>query len=74
MLSLPFKSISLDAPHTIRESGTSKLVCETHSRVLGFMHVFDHSFFAITNDHGVFTILNVPPAVTLSTPGMKKPG
>ncbi len=61
MLSLPFKNTSLEATHKIREPGMLKLVCDTHAWMLGFMHVFDHPYFAITDDQGVFTILNAPP-------------
>jgi hypothetical protein len=61
MLSLPFKNTSLEATHKIRVSGILKLVCDTHAWMLGFMHVFDHPYFAITDDQGVFTIFNVPP-------------
>ena len=61
MLSLPFKNTSLEATHKIREPGVLKLVCDTHAWMLGFMHVFEHPYFAITDDQGVFAILNVPP-------------
>ena len=61
MLSLPFKNTSLQATHKIREPGVLKLVCDTHAWMLGFIHVFEHPCFAITDDQGVFAILNVPP-------------
>jgi Polysaccharide lyase family 4, domain II len=61
MLSLPFKNTVLDATQKIRDAGVLKLVCDTHAWMLGFVHVFDHSFFAVTDDKGVFTISNVPP-------------
>jgi hypothetical protein len=28
--------------------------------MLGFIHVFDHPYFAVTDDKGVFSISNVP--------------
>jgi uncharacterized protein (DUF2141 family) len=61
MLSLPFKNTSLEATHKIREPGILRIVCDTHAWMLGFMHVFDHPYFAITDEQGVFTILNLPP-------------
>ena len=60
MLSLPFKNTALEATHKIREAGMLKLVCDTHAWMLGFMHVFDHPYFAVTNDQGRFTISNLP--------------
>lgn len=60
MLSLPFKNSILDAGHKIRDAGILRLVCDTHAWMLGFIHVFDHSYFAITDDAGSFSIPNVP--------------
>jgi len=60
MLSLPFKNTALDATHKIREPGLLKLVCDTHAWMLGFLHVFDHPYFAVTDENGNFTIPNVP--------------
>jgi hypothetical protein len=60
MLSLPFKNTALEATHKIREAGMLKLVCDTHAWMLGFMHVFDHPYFAVTDDRGRFTIPNLP--------------
>jgi polysaccharide lyase family 4-like protein len=60
MLSLPFKNTVLDATLKIRDTGVLKLVCDTHAWMLGFVHVFDHPFFAVTDDRGVFSIPDVP--------------
>ena len=60
MLSLPFKNTILDATQKIRDAGILKLVCDTHAWMLGFVHVFDHPFFAVTGDKGSFSIPNVP--------------
>jgi hypothetical protein len=60
MLSLPFKSSILDATQKIRDAGILKLVCDTHAWMLGFIHVFDHPYFAVTDDTGAFSIPNVP--------------
>jgi len=61
MLSLPFKNTILEATHKIRDAGILKLVCDTHAWMLGYVHVFDHPFFAVTDDKGAFSIANVPP-------------
>jgi polysaccharide lyase family 4-like protein len=60
MLSLPFKNTILEATQKIRDAGILKLVCDTHAWMLGFVHVFDHPFFAVTDDKGGFFIPNVP--------------
>lgn len=60
MLSLPFKNTVLEATQKIRDAGVLKLVCDTHAWMLGFVHVFDHPFFAVTDDKGAFSIPNVP--------------
>jgi hypothetical protein len=61
MLSLPFKNSILEATQKIREAGILKLVCDTHAWMLGYVHVFDHPFFSVTDDKGTFSISNVPP-------------
>jgi len=61
MLSLPFRNTILDATQKIRESGIMKLVCDTHAWMLGYVHVFDHRFFAVTDERGAFSITNIPP-------------
>jgi hypothetical protein len=63
MLSLPFKNTILDATQKIRDAGLLKLVCDTHAWMLGFVHVFDHPFFAVTDDKGAFSIPNIPAGV-----------
>lgn len=60
MLSLPFQNTVLEATQKIRDAGILKLVCDTHAWMLGFVHVFDHPFFAVTDDAGAFSIPNVP--------------
>jgi hypothetical protein len=60
MLSLPFKNTILDATQKIRDTGILKLVCDTHAWMLGYVYVFDHAFFAVTDDRGAFSIPNVP--------------
>jgi hypothetical protein len=59
-LSLPFRGTSIDATRKIRQSGIMKVVCDTHAWMLAYIHVFDHPFFAVTDEHGMFSIANIP--------------
>jgi len=59
-LSLPFKNTTVEATSRIRQAGMMKVVCDTHAWMLGFIHVFDHPFFAVTNDQGAFSIPDLP--------------
>lgn len=59
-LSLPFKNTTIDATSRIRQSGILKVVCDTHAWMLGYIHVFDHPYFAVTDEQGVFSIPNLP--------------
>jgi hypothetical protein len=60
MLSLPFRNTVLDATRKIRDPGILKLVCDTHSWMIGFVHVFDHPYFSVTDEKGAFSIPNLP--------------
>jgi hypothetical protein len=60
MLSLPFKNTALEATQKIREPGVLKLVCDTHAWMLGYLHVFDHPYFAVSDESGGFKISNIP--------------
>jgi uncharacterized protein (DUF2141 family) len=35
--------------------------CDTHAWMRGYIHVFDHPFFAVTDDKGSFSVPNIPP-------------
>jgi hypothetical protein len=59
-LSLPFKGTSIDATSRIRQAGILKVVCDTHAWMLGFVHVFDHPYFAVTDEQGAFSIPDLP--------------
>ena len=59
-LSLPFKGIIIDATSRIRQAGVLKVVCDTHAWMLAHIHVFDHPYFAVTDERGMFTISNLP--------------
>ncbi len=59
-LSLPFKNTTIEATSRIRQPGMMKVVCDTHAWMLGWVHVFDHPYFAVTNDQGAFSIPELP--------------
>lgn len=61
-LSLPFKGTTIDATSRIRQAGVLKVVCDTHAWMLAYIHVFDHPYFAVTDERGMFTISNLPAA------------
>jgi hypothetical protein len=61
-LSLPFKGTTIDATSRIRQAGVLKVVCDTHAWMLAYIHVFDHPYFAVTDESGMFTISNLPAA------------
>ena len=62
-LSLPFLGTSIDASQKIRQSGILKVVCDTHTWMLAHIHVFDHPYFAVTDDRGMFSITNIPAGI-----------
>ena len=59
-LSLPFKGTTIDATPRIRQTGVLKVVCDTHAWMLAYIHVFDHPYFAVTDEVGMFTIADLP--------------
>ena len=60
-LSLPFRGTTIDATPKIRHPGILKVFCDTHAWMQAYIHVFEHSFFAVTDERGMFSIDNVPP-------------
>jgi hypothetical protein len=58
-LSLPFRGTTIDATPRIRQAGVLKVVCDTHAWMLAYIHVFDHPYFAVTDERGMFTISNL---------------
>lgn len=37
------------------------VVCNKHPFMMGYIHVFDHPYHAVTDTQGTFTIQNLPP-------------
>lgn len=45
---------------TLDKAGTYYYQCDVHDHMSAFIAVFDHPFYAVTDDQGAFTIPNVP--------------
>ncbi|HEX4404596.1 MAG TPA: carboxypeptidase regulatory-like domain-containing protein [Polyangia bacterium] len=59
-VAMPIKGQKLPIP--MRKPGLMKLQCDAgHTWMNGWIYVFDHPFFAVTDDKGAFTIKDVPP-------------
>ncbi len=59
-VAMPIKGQKLPIP--MRKPGLMKLQCDAgHTWMNGWIYVFDHPFFAVTDDKGAFSIKDVPP-------------
>jgi plastocyanin len=59
-IAMPIKGQKLPVP--MRKPGLMKLQCDAgHTWMNGWLYVFDHPYFAVTNEAGAFTIKDVPP-------------
>jgi hypothetical protein len=60
-VALPFKGTSLDVTRRLTQPGMLKVVCDTHSWMLAYIHIFDNPYFTVTDERGWFSIPNIPP-------------
>jgi plastocyanin len=59
-VAMPIKGQKLPVP--MRKPGLMKLQCDAgHTWMNGWLYVFDHPYFAVTDEAGGFTIKDVPP-------------
>jgi hypothetical protein len=59
-VAMPFKGGK--SPQVLKKPGAIKLRCDAgHTWMSAYVHVFDHPFFAVTDEKGRFTIKDVPP-------------
>jgi hypothetical protein len=59
-VAMPIKGQKLPIP--MRKPGLMKLQCDAgHTWMNGWIYVFDHPYYAVTDDSGAFTIKDVPP-------------
>jgi plastocyanin len=45
----------------LRRAGAFTLTCDAHAHMHGYLHVFEHPYFAVTDPTGTFRIRGVPP-------------
>ena len=58
-VALPIKGLKLPVP--MRKPGLMKLQCDAgHTWMVGWIYVFEHPYYAVTDDHGGFSIKDVP--------------
>jgi len=58
-VAMPIKGQKLPVP--MRKTGLMRLQCDAgHSWMNGWIYVFDHPYYAVTDDGGAFTIKDVP--------------
>jgi plastocyanin len=59
-VAMPIKGQKLPIP--MRKPGLMKLQCDAgHTWMSGYIYVFEHPYFAVTDEKGAFTIKDVPP-------------
>jgi hypothetical protein len=59
-VAMPIKGQKLPVP--MRKPGLMKLQCDAgHAWMNGWVYVFDHPYFAVTDEAGSFSIKDVPP-------------
>lgn len=59
-VAMPIKGQKLPVP--MRKPGLMKLQCDAgHAWMNGWVYVFEHPYFAVTDEAGAFTIKDVPP-------------
>lgn len=59
-LTLPFRGQHLEVTQRIKTPGLLHVRCDSHAWMQGYIHVFDHPFFAVTGEGGDFHIADVP--------------
>jgi plastocyanin len=56
---MPMQGMKMEKKFT--KPGLLSIECDVHSWMRGTMYVFDHPYFAVTDDKGLFTITDIPP-------------
>ena len=62
-LAVPFRGQSMEITHKIKKPGLLQVNCDTHTWMRGYVYVFGHPFFAVTDERGFFSVPNVPAGV-----------
>jgi plastocyanin len=58
-LALPNQGQSVDVE--LQRPGTVRIECDAHGWMLGWVHVVDNPYYAVTDDNGGFEIKDIPP-------------
>ena len=58
-LALPIQGQTIK--RRIRKAGLMTVSCDAHPHMRGYIHVFEHPYFAVTDGEGTFRIEDVPP-------------
>jgi hypothetical protein len=59
-VAVPFKNYQMELTQKIKRPGLIQVNCDTHAWMRGYIHVFDHPFFAVTDSKGVFSVPDLP--------------
>lgn len=60
-VSLPFRGHTLEVTRRIDKTGVLQVNCDTHAWMRSYIHVFDHPYFAVSDERGNFMIPDIPP-------------
>jgi len=59
-VAVPFKNYQMELTHKIKKAGLLQINCDTHAWMRGYIFVFDHPFFAVSDSKGFFTMPDLP--------------
>jgi hypothetical protein len=62
-VAVPFKNHRMELTYKIKKPGLLQVNCDTHVWMRGYIHVFDHPFFTVSDDRGSFSLPDVPAGV-----------
>jgi plastocyanin len=60
-LALPNKDQMIEVTKRLTRPGVVRVLCDAHPHMMAWMVVHDSPYYAVTDEHGAFTITNVPP-------------
>lgn len=58
---LPGNTPSVNASRAVRRAGRIEVPCDAHDWMSGWILLFEHPYFAVTDPEGNFTLGEVPP-------------
>lgn len=60
-MGLPGNVSGVDASRAFRRPGVIEVRCDAHDWMTGWILLFEHPYFAVSDERGNFTVPNVPP-------------